>query len=57
MSRRDIANYLRLAPETVSRVFARFEKDDLIAVDRRTIRLLDAAKLHAMAQCMEEMQT
>ena len=55
MSRRDIANYLRLAPETVSRVFARFEKDGLIAVERRSVKLLDAAKLHAMAQCMEEM--
>ncbi|MFI4920682.1 MAG: cyclic nucleotide-binding domain-containing protein, partial [Gammaproteobacteria bacterium] len=32
MSRRDMANYLRLAPETVSRVFARFEKDRLITV-------------------------
>ena len=56
MSRRDIANYLRLAPETVSRVFARFEKDALIAVDRRSVRLLDPEKLHAMAKCMEEMQ-
>lgn len=55
MSRRDIANFLRLAPETVSRVFARFEKDLLIAVERRSIRLLDPPKLHAMAQCMEEM--
>ena len=55
MSRRDIANYLRLAPETVSRVFARFEKDSLIAVDRRTIRLTDPAKLHALGQCMGEM--
>lgn len=56
MSRRDIANYLRLAPETVSRVFARFEKDGLIAVERRSVRLLDPERLHVMAQCMEEMQ-
>lgn len=56
MSRRDIANYLRLAPETVSRVFARFEKDRLLAVERRSVRLLDPEKLHSMAQCMEEMQ-
>lgn len=55
MSRRDIANYLRLAPETVSRVFARFEKDDLIAVERRSIRLLDFPKLHELARCMGEM--
>jgi len=55
MSRRDIANYLRLAPETVSRVFARFEKDDVIAVERRSIRLLDFPKLHELARCMGEM--
>jgi len=55
MSRRDIANYLRLAPETVTRVLTRFEKDDLIAVERRTVRLLDLLKLHELAQCMDEM--
>lgn len=57
MSRRDIANYLRLAPETVSRVFARFEKDQLIAVDRRSIRLVDIDKLHQMSLCMGEMHS
>ncbi|MGH9552446.1 MAG: fumarate/nitrate reduction transcriptional regulator Fnr, partial [Terriglobales bacterium] len=41
MSRRDIANYLRLAPETVSRVFARFEKERLIRVERRNMHLAD----------------
>lgn len=56
MSRRDIANYLRLAPETVSRVFARFEKDKLISVDRRAVTLLDPERLHGIAQCMEDMQ-
>jgi len=55
MSRRDMANYLRLAPETVSRVFARFEKDRLIVVERRSIMLLAPEKLHALAQCMEDM--
>ena len=55
MSRRDIANYLRLAPETVSRVFARFEKEGMLAVQRRSIRLEDPAKLETLAQCMVEM--
>ena len=55
MSRRDIANYLRLAPETVTRVLTRFEKDDLIAVERRTVRLMDLLKLHNLAKCMDEM--
>jgi CRP/FNR family transcriptional regulator len=56
MSRRDIANYLRLAPETVSRVFARFEKDGLIGVDRRTVILRDLERLHGIARCMEDLQ-
>ncbi len=55
MSRRDIANYLRLAPETVSRVFARFEKDRLISVDRRNVHLTDPSRLGGMARCMDEM--
>ncbi len=55
MSRRDMANYLRLAPETVSRVFARFEKDRLIAVDRRAVTLREPGKLHGLAKCMEDL--
>jgi CRP/FNR family transcriptional regulator len=45
MPRRDIANYLRLATETVSRVFKRFQDEGLIAVERREIRLLDMPRL------------
>jgi CRP/FNR family transcriptional regulator len=56
MSRRDIANYLRLAPETVSRVFARFEKDKMISVERRAVRLENIPKLQALGQCMGEMR-
>lgn len=48
MPRRDIANYLRLATETVSRVFTRFEKDGVIAVDRRDVRLVDIDKLRKL---------
>jgi len=54
MSRRDIANFLRLAPETVSRVFARFEKDKLIAVERRSLRITALTKLLDMAHCVGE---
>lgn len=50
MHRRDIANYLRLATETVSRVFKRFQEQDLIAVDRRQIKLLDRQRLEALAE-------
>lgn len=45
MSRRDLANYLSLAPETVSRVFRRFQNEGLISVDRREIRLLEPERL------------
>lgn len=48
MSRRDIASYLRLATETVSRVLARFQKRGLIEVDRKQVKLLDLKQLHQM---------
>jgi CRP/FNR family transcriptional regulator len=37
MSRTDIANYLRLAPETVSRVLRRFQDENLVLVERREL--------------------
>ncbi|NZA28542.1 helix-turn-helix domain-containing protein [Luteimonas sp. SJ-92] len=50
MARTDIANYLRLAPETVSRVLRRFQQDRLLLVDRREVELLDRAQLDALAE-------
>jgi CRP/FNR family transcriptional regulator len=52
MSRQDIANYLRLAPETVSRILARFQKAGLVKADRKHITLLDHAGLCEIAACM-----
>jgi len=52
MSRRDLANYLRLATETVSRVFSRFEQEGLIAVDRREVTLRDPEKLATLGHCL-----
>ncbi|MEO8486354.1 MAG: helix-turn-helix domain-containing protein [Betaproteobacteria bacterium] len=49
MARTDIGNYLRLAPETVSRVLKRFQDDGLIAVDRRDVELTSVAALEALA--------
>ena len=49
MARTDIANYLRLAPETVSRVLKRFQQDGLLGVDRREIELAGRDALEAMA--------
>ena len=50
MSRTDIANYLRLAAETVSRVLRRFQDTGLIRVDRREIELTDRPRLEALAR-------
>lgn len=41
MARYDIANYLGLAVETVSRLFKRLEEQGLIAADRHRVRLID----------------
>jgi CRP/FNR family transcriptional regulator len=49
MARTDIANYLRLAPETVSRVLRRFQQDGLLGVDRRELELLDRNAIEALA--------
>ena len=48
MPRRDIASYLRLATETVSRLFARFQKKKLIRVRRKRVELLDIKGLESI---------
>jgi len=50
MSRRDIASYLRLATETVSRVLARFQKAKTVKVDRKQVRILDMDGLKTVAR-------
>ena len=50
MARTDIGNYLRLAPETVSRVLRRFQQDGLLQIERRDVELLDRARLEALAE-------
>jgi CRP/FNR family transcriptional regulator len=49
MSRTDIANYLRLAPETVSRVLRRFQDDGLLRIDRRDVEVRDPQRLQSVA--------
>jgi len=45
MPRQDIANYLGMAVETVSRLFATFQNEKMIDVDRRHITILDMPRL------------
>jgi len=45
MSRQDIASYLRLAPETVSRALGHFAEESLIEISRRDIRLKNRSEL------------
>lgn len=61
MSRQDIGNYLGLAVETVSRLFARFQDEGLLTVDRKLITLrkpetlgsmVDACIRHSLAASM-----
>ena len=45
MPRQDIANYLGLAVETVSRLFAHYQEEGVIQVDRRRISLINMERL------------
>ena len=49
MSRVDIGNYLGLTVETVSRVFSRMQKLDIMRVDNKEIEILDPQALRKMA--------
>jgi CRP/FNR family transcriptional regulator, anaerobic regulatory protein len=51
MPRADIANYLRLAAETVSRVLRRFQDKQMIAVCGREVVLLDPQRLRHLSRC------
>jgi CRP/FNR family transcriptional regulator len=48
MSRQDIGNYLGLAIETVSRLFARFQDEGILAVDRKLITIRKQENLNSM---------
>lgn len=49
MPRTDIANYLGLTAETVSRLFSRFQKEKLIRVSGREVAILDLIGLSELA--------
>ena len=50
MSRQDIGNYLGLAIETVSRLFAHFQEQGLLHVNRKQITILELGRLKAMVE-------
>jgi CRP/FNR family transcriptional regulator len=52
MSRSDIANYLRLAAETVSRVLRRFQDQGLVRVDGREVAIARPEDLRKIARAM-----
>ena len=48
MPRHDLANYLGLAVETISRLFSRFQEDGLLRVNRRNIHIVDLQRLQTI---------
>ncbi|MCW8931196.1 MAG: helix-turn-helix domain-containing protein [Gammaproteobacteria bacterium] len=56
MSRYDLANYLCMAHETLSRVFSRFKNEGLIATNYRQIKLIDLDTLMHLAGIEQVLQ-
>ncbi|MFT6028692.1 MAG: CRP/FNR family transcriptional regulator [Oleiphilaceae bacterium] len=51
MPRRDIANHLNMAAETVSRLFKRFQKEGLLDIKRTDLQIIDMEALKRLAGC------
>ncbi|MEE9447652.1 MAG: cyclic nucleotide-binding domain-containing protein [Arenicellales bacterium] len=45
MPRGDIANFLGMAPETVSRLFARLEDEEIVRFNRREVHIINEAEM------------
>ncbi|HNR91358.1 MAG TPA: cyclic nucleotide-binding domain-containing protein [Dokdonella sp.] len=54
MSRQELANYLGLVIETVSRLFSRLQALGVLEVERKNVRILDLAALENLAQGDDE---
>lgn len=50
MSRQDLGDYLGLALETVSRLFSRFQEEQLMTVQGRKVRILNAVRLKGVVE-------
>jgi CRP/FNR family transcriptional regulator len=51
MTREEIGSYLGLKLETVSRLFSRFQRDGLIQVEGRAVKLLDPVAVNRLLDC------
>lgn len=51
MPRRDIANHLNMAAETVSRLFKRFQSEGLVEIQRTDLTISDLEGLKKLAGC------
>ena len=56
MTRKDIANYLGLAVETLSRLITRLQGEKILDVQRRQIRILDMERLRDLAPAAEALR-
>lgn len=49
MSRQDIGNYLRLTPETISRIFTRLQQEKILAINNKHVQILALDSLKKIA--------
>ena len=54
MTRQDIANFLGLTLETVSRTLAKLEKKGILGIERRNIHILDNDRLHKLSRASHD---
>lgn len=50
MTRAEIGSYLGLTVETISRLFSRFQKQSLVEVDSKWVKIINKAELEALAK-------
>jgi CRP/FNR family transcriptional regulator len=53
MTREEIGSYLGLKLETVSRLFSRFQREGLLQVEGRVVKLLDRASVKRLVDCSD----
>ena len=51
MTRRDIANHLGMAAETISRLLKRFQESGIVKIQRRELIIEDMQQLKVLAGC------